>query len=79
VVVTSIKLVTRCSDSINIATQLAVLRALLTIATSEHFVAHGQALVHCMKIVFNLAIATEDRTVGLTAQNALLQVLISCC
>lgn len=70
----AIAVVTKCSDSLASTTQLAVVRALLTVATSEHFVAHGEALVQCMRIVFNLAIATEDRTIGLTAQNALLQV-----
>jgi hypothetical protein len=56
---------------------LAVIQALLTIATSEYFVPHGETLVQCLKVVFNLAIATEDEMVTLTAQNALLQVLHS--
>ena len=67
-------IVTRCADSNNTATHLAAIRAILTIVTSEHFVAHGEALVDCLKLAFNLAIATEDRMVGMTAQNALLQV-----
>lgn len=53
---------------------LAVIQALLTIATSEYFVPHGDTLVQCLKVVFNLAIATDDELVTLTAQNALLQV-----
>lgn len=56
---------------------LAVIQSLLTIATSEHFVPHGETLVQCLKVVFNLAIATDDEMVTLTAQNALLQVLCS--
>ena len=69
-----LKIIARCSDSVNSAVHLSVIRAVLTIATSEHFVAHGEALVECLKLVFNMAIATEDRVVAMAAQNALLQV-----
>jgi hypothetical protein len=51
-----------------------VLRLLLTITTSEHFVPHGDALVQCIKTVFNLAIASDDAVIKRTACNALLQV-----
>lgn len=73
IVCQTVQVISHCAESLSTATHLAVIRALLTIATSEHFVAHGEALVQCVKVVFNLAIATEDRTVALTAQNALLQ------
>lgn len=71
---TTLAIVARCAESIQPATHLAVIRALLTIVSAEHFVPHGEALVECIKIIVNLAIGTDDRTVGLTAQNALLQV-----
>jgi hypothetical protein len=73
-VVRIIRIISRCSDSVDSAIHLSVIRAVLTIATSEHFVAHGEALVDCLKLLFNMAIATDDRMVGMTAQNALLQV-----
>lgn len=53
---------------------LSVVRLLLTITTSEHFIAHGDALVQCIKTVFNLAIASDDAVIKRTACNALLQV-----
>lgn len=70
----AVHVVTTCADSTQKSVHLAVIQALLTIATSEHFVPHGATLVQCLKVVFNLAIATEDELVTLTAQNALLQV-----
>ena len=70
----AVHVVTTCADSTQKSVHLAVIQALLTIATSEHLVPHGETLVQCLKVVFNLAIATEDELVTLTAQNALLQV-----
>lgn len=73
----AVNIVTTCGDSMQKSVHLAVIQALLTIATSEHFVPHGETLVQCLKVVFNLAIATDDELVTLTAQNALLQVCSS--
>jgi hypothetical protein len=63
-----------CADSMSRSVHLSVVRLLLTITTSEHFVPHGDALVQCIKTVFNLAIASDDAVIKRTACNALLQV-----
>jgi hypothetical protein len=70
----AIRVVSTCADSLQKSVHLGIIQALLTIATSEHFVPHGEALVQCLKLVFNMAIATDDDLTSLTAQNALLQV-----
>ena len=70
----AIRTVSVCADSMSSQVHLGVIQALLTIAMSEYFIVHGEALVHCLKIIFNLAIATEDKMISLTAHNALLQV-----
>lgn len=63
-----------CADSMSSQVHLGVIQALLTIAMSEFFIVHGEALVQCLRIIFNLAIATDDKMISLTAHNALLQV-----
>lgn len=63
-----------CADSMSSHVHLGVIQALLTVAMSEFFIVHGEALVQCLKIIFNLAIATDDKMISLTAHNALLQV-----
>ena len=45
-VVTSI---TKCGENSSEAVQLAVIRALLTITTAEHFVAHGESLMQAVR------------------------------
>ena len=70
------KLVVKCADSLSSSVHLSVIRALLTIATSEHFVPHGECLVYCLRTVFNLAIASESPDIKRTACNALLQVCL---
>ena len=40
-----VQLVSKCGEQSGEAIQLAVLRALLTIATAEHFVVHGDCLM----------------------------------
>lgn len=70
----AIRAITDCADSMNSQVHLGVIQALLTIAMSELFVVHGEALVQCLKIIFNLAIATDEKMISLTAHNALLQV-----
>ncbi len=46
-VVTSI---TKCGENSSEAVQLAVIRALLTITTAEHFVAHGESLMQAVRL-----------------------------
>lgn len=66
--------VLRCGESALPALQLAVIRALLTFSTAEHFVAHGECLLAAVRMVFNLALAAEDANIRRAASNALLQV-----
>jgi brefeldin A-inhibited guanine nucleotide-exchange protein len=70
-----IKMVIKCGETSNEALQLAVVRALLTFTTAEHFVAHGECLLAAVRAVFNLALSSEDPTNKRTACNALLQML----
>jgi hypothetical protein len=56
-----------CADSMSKSVHLCVVRALLTISTSEHFVPHGDTLVQSVKTVFNLAIASDDAVIKRTA------------
>lgn len=74
VVCEAIHAISVCADSMNSHVHLGVIQALLTIAMSEFFIVHGEGLVQCLKIIFNLAIATDDKMISLTAHNALLQV-----
>lgn len=66
--------VIRCGESAQPALQLAVIRALLTFSTAEHFVAHGECLLAAVRMVFNLALAAEEGDIRRAASNALLQV-----
>lgn len=76
VVAQVVKLVVKCGESsTNEAVQLAVIRALLTFTTAEHFVAHGDCLMSAVRAVFNLALGSESQTIKRTACNALLQML----
>lgn len=70
-----IKMVIKCGETSNEALQLAVVRALLTFTTAEHFVAHGECLLAAIRTVFNLALSSEDAVNKRTACNALLQIL----
>jgi brefeldin A-inhibited guanine nucleotide-exchange protein len=70
-----IKMVIKCGESGNEALQLAVVRALLTFTTAEHFMAHGECLLAAVRAVFNLALSSEDADNKRTACNALLQML----
>ena len=54
--------------------QLAVVRALLTFVTAEHFIAHGDCLMAAIRTVFNLALGSTLEIIKRTACNALLQV-----
>jgi brefeldin A-inhibited guanine nucleotide-exchange protein len=70
-----VKMVIKCGETSNEALQLAVVRALLTFTTAEHFVAHGECLLAAVRAVFNLALSSEDAVNKRTACNALLQML----
>lgn len=70
-----IKMVIKCGETTNEGLQLAVVRALLTFTTAEHFVAHGECLLAAVRAVFNLALSSEDQINKRTACNALLQML----
>jgi hypothetical protein len=69
-----IKMVIKCGETNNEALQLAVVRALLTFTTAEHFIAHGECLLAAVRAVFNLALGSENPINKRTACNALLQV-----
>ena len=75
VVTRIIKLVIKCGEISNPTIQLSVIRALLTFATAEHFIAHGDSLMAAVRTVFNLALGSEDENIKRTACNALLQML----
>ncbi|GLI68912.1 hypothetical protein VaNZ11_013463 [Volvox africanus] len=71
-----IRTVIRCGETNAVEDmQLAVIRALLTFTTAEHFVAHGDCLLAAVRMVFNLALGAEDDIIKRTASNALLQML----
>lgn len=73
----------------NASIYLSVIRALLTFATADHFIAHGHCLLHMVmsfliikraiwkkvRTVFNLAVSSDDNNLKRTACNALLQML----
>ena len=69
-----IKMVVKCGEAPGEALQLAVIRALLTFSTAEHFLAHGDCLMAAVRTVFNLALGSEAEIIKRTACNALLQV-----
>ncbi|GLC63685.1 hypothetical protein PLESTF_000063200, partial [Pleodorina starrii] len=75
-----IRTVIRCGEASSAGAagegmQLAVIRALLTFTTAEHFVAHGDCLLAAVRMVFNLALGAEGDIIKRTASNALLQML----
>ena len=57
------------------STQLALVRALLTASTAEHFVPHGNCLMLAVRAVFNLAVGAASPDIRATARSALLQAL----
>lgn len=68
-------LVSKCGESHSEAVQLAVIRALLTITTAEHFIVHGDSLLQAVRTVFNVAIGSDSTEIQRTARSALLQML----
>jgi hypothetical protein len=65
----------RCGESNSAPIQLAVVKALLTFVTAEHFLVHGDSLMQAVRTVFNLAIGAGGPDIQSTAQSALLQML----
>ena len=55
--------------------QLSALRALLTAATADHFVPHGDALLACVRPAFRLGVAGAGPDVRAAARGALLQTV----
>ena len=72
-------MVVKCGEMPGDALQLAVIRALLTFSTAEHFVAHGDCLMSAVRTVFNLALGSDAEIIKRTACNALLQVTRGSC
>ncbi|KAK9804748.1 hypothetical protein WJX72_003264 [[Myrmecia] bisecta] len=70
-----VQLVSKCGENGGESIQLAVIRALLTITTAEHFVVHGDCLMQAVRTVFNVAIGSDSADIQRTARNALLQML----
>lgn len=68
-------MVARTGISTTPSVQLGMVRALLTAATAEHFVPHGDCLMQAVRAVFNLAIGSSDPGIQATAKSALLQML----
>uniref|UniRef100_A0A061RZZ7 Brefeldin a-inhibited guanine nucleotide-exchange protein 2 n=1 Tax=Tetraselmis sp. GSL018 TaxID=582737 RepID=A0A061RZZ7_9CHLO len=70
-----VALMAKCGENPSPGVQLAVIRGLLTLATAEHFVLHGECLLQSIRTVFNLAIGSDNGDIQRTASNALLQML----
>jgi hypothetical protein len=70
-----VALTSKCGESSSPATQLQVVKALLTYATAEHFMAHGDCLMQAVRTVFNIAIGAESLDIQNTARSALLQMV----
>ena len=70
-----ISAVAKCGEHSTPSVQLAVLQALLTATTAEHFVAHGDCLMQAVRTAFNIAIGSDVPDTQRTARGALLQML----
>ncbi len=55
--------------------QLQVLKVILSAVTSKDFQVHGQVLLHCVYMCFNLFLATEDDILAMTCKATLTQML----
>lgn len=55
--------------------QLSVVKTLLTLATAEHFLCHGDTLMQAVRTVFNIAVGGASEEIKSTAKSALLQML----
>ena len=65
----------KCSSSNNAEVQLAVVKTLLTAATSETFVVKGEILLQSFKMMFNLAVGSHFENIRSTAVASLQQLL----
>lgn len=63
------------TESNSEAVHLAVIRALLTITTAEHFIVHGDSLMQAVRCVFNIALGSSSADIQRTSRSALLQML----
>lgn len=71
----ALRMTVRRGDVAFPAIQLQVIKTLLTFATAEHFIAHGDCLMAAIRTVFNLSIGAESRDMQNTARSALLQMV----
>ena len=67
-----------CGSSTSEDVQLAVLKALLTLSTSETFVVAGDRLLQAFKMMFNLAVGSNFERIRTTASASLQQLLGIC-
>lgn len=75
-VVTQVVMMTvRCVQKSSPGVQLSVVKALLTLATAEHFLAHGDCLMMAVRAVFNVAVSGSTEQLKSTARSALLQMM----
>eukprot|EP00884_Botryococcus_braunii_P007659 jgi/Botrbrau1/16895/Bobra.0265s0001.1 len=65
-----VALVAKCADVTDSNVQLAVLRALLTVTTAEHFIVHGDTLMQAVRTGFNMAIGSDSPDIQRTARNS---------
>ncbi len=74
--VTSVVAMTvKAGASTTASVQLSVVKTLLTLATAEHFMCHGDTLMQAVRTVFNIAVGGAADDIKSTAKSALLQML----
>ncbi|KAL4515001.1 hypothetical protein Ndes2526B_g03682 [Nannochloris sp. 'desiccata'] len=65
----------KAGASTTASVQLSVVKTLLTLATAEHFMCHGDTLMQAARTVFNIAVGGAAEDIKSTAKSALLQML----
>jgi hypothetical protein len=65
----------KAGASTTASVQLSVVKTLLTLATAEHFLCHGDTLMQAVRTVFNIAVGGVAEDIKSTAKSALLQML----
>lgn len=65
----------KAGASTTASVQLSVVKTLLTLATAEHFMCHGDTLMQAVRTVFNIAVGGAAEDIKSTAKSALLQML----
>ena len=68
-------MIVRCAEKSSAAVQLSMVKALLTLTTAEHFLAHGDCLMASVRAVFNVALSGSTEQLKATARSALLQMV----